>query len=65
MTDSNDTTDTGAGVRVDIDRLERAAQALATANSRNWSNADVRNLYRGLALATIGAYLAPFAPVTD
>ncbi len=47
------------GVTVDLDRLERAAQVLAVASSHNWGNADVRNRYRGLALTTIGAYLAP------
>ncbi|WP_410580275.1 hypothetical protein [Amycolatopsis sp. lyj-108] len=54
MTTSHDTTN---GVTMDLDGLERAAQALATANTRPWGNADVRNLYRGLALAAVGAYL--------
>lgn len=58
MTEIKHDTDPGAGVHVDLDRLDRAAEALATASSRDWRNADVRNRYRGLALTTIGAYLA-------
>lgn len=57
MNDLNHNTD--GGVQVDIDRMELAAKALAAADSKNWSNVDVRARYHGLALATVGAYLAP------
>lgn len=58
MTDTTHNVDTVPGVQVDIDRLESAAKTLATADAKNWGNPDVRNRYRGLALSTIGAYLA-------
>lgn len=58
MTDLNHDTDTVAGVQVDIDGVERAARALAAADSKGWTHVEVRNRYRGLALAAIGAYVA-------
>ncbi|MBB5852508.1 hypothetical protein ACFQ05_04405 [Amycolatopsis umgeniensis] len=58
MTETKHDNNLGAGVQVDLEHLDQAAEALAGASSRDWRNVDVRNRYRGLALITIGAYLA-------
>lgn len=59
------TTDIGIDVQVEVAGLERAARALAVADSKNWEHADVRNRYRGLVLTTVAVYLTTAAAATE
>ncbi|MFI5584568.1 hypothetical protein ACIA5G_06020 [Amycolatopsis sp. NPDC051758] len=59
-------TDTAAvGPMADIAGVDRAARALAVNDGKNWGNAEVRNHYRGLALAAVAAYLGTPAAVVE
>ncbi len=48
---------------VDIEGIDRAARALAVNDGKTWGNAEVRNYYRGLAVAAVAEYLGTSAAV--